>query len=178
METLSMWNLSPDDRYPWERRDDESGPAWLAFKAYRDMGPARSQAKLMAQGFPGTVADWSRKYFWVHRAQQYDHHGERLRLQSQSDAVEEARALLVDHVMELMKELIAIALGEKEATPGQVAALNSALDRAGLKPVEKVELQERKVFASLLITDEQYEDYLEQMHGGAADPATGPMAEA
>lgn len=63
---------------PWDKRDDESHDAFIAFAFFRDMGPNRSlrsawyalnpQAKSMNQ----TFFKWSKNYGWQARAKAFD----------------------------------------------------------------------------------------------------------
>jgi hypothetical protein len=61
---------------PWERRDDESVPAWEAFVLYRDMGMQRSTGKVhKALGKSARLVDgWCARYEWVERCRAYDRH--------------------------------------------------------------------------------------------------------
>lgn len=65
-----------DELKPWERRDDETSPAWEAFLTYRDMGTARSTAKTARSlGKSKQLMDgWSSKHQWVERARAFDRH--------------------------------------------------------------------------------------------------------
>lgn len=62
---------------PWERRDDESGPAWEAFALYRDMGPGRrstGQVRTELRKSQRLIDGWCAKYRWVERCRAYDRH--------------------------------------------------------------------------------------------------------
>jgi antitoxin component of MazEF toxin-antitoxin module/transposase len=58
----------------WDRQKGESRKAYAAFVAYRDLGVARSQAKVATQlGKSETlVARWSSKWQWVVRTDSFD----------------------------------------------------------------------------------------------------------
>jgi hypothetical protein len=60
--------------HSWERQPEESSPAWHAFVAYRDMGGARSLAKVAEKlGKSATLMSrWSAEHAWVLRASAYD----------------------------------------------------------------------------------------------------------
>src|SRR5215469_16904101 len=73
-------------KQPWEQRDGESMPAYLAFVVYRDMRGERSiDAAYRASRGPqvgtkrasGRFKDWSQKYDWKERAEAYDAYLER-----------------------------------------------------------------------------------------------------
>jgi hypothetical protein len=59
---------------PWDRRPDESDPAWEAFVEYRDLGAARSLAKVAQRLLKSKtlVTRWSARYDWRERVEAYD----------------------------------------------------------------------------------------------------------
>jgi len=59
---------------PWDRRPDESAPAFEAFAAYRDAGRERSiEAVSAALGKSGSLLSrWSAKHGWVERVAAFD----------------------------------------------------------------------------------------------------------
>lgn len=59
---------------PWDRMPREGARAFEAFVAYRDMGPARSTAKVAKQlGKSKALMDqWSSKWSWVARTRAWD----------------------------------------------------------------------------------------------------------
>ncbi|KQP81618.1 hypothetical protein [Aeromicrobium sp. Leaf291] len=63
---------APDN--PWDQLTDESGPAYEAFLAYRDLGLARSNAKVARElGKSTTLMNrWSSRHSWVLRASAWD----------------------------------------------------------------------------------------------------------
>ncbi|GAA0695311.1 hypothetical protein GCM10010193_57570 [Kitasatospora atroaurantiaca] len=73
---------------PWERQEGESAQAFEAFAKYRDMGPARSTAKVARElGKSGSLMDrWSRSYAWVLRATSWDREQDRVFLAEQRQA--------------------------------------------------------------------------------------------
>lgn len=59
---------------PWEQLPVESGPAYAAFLAYRDMGPERSfvgAARVLGKG-ESLLRRWAGRYRWRERAWQWD----------------------------------------------------------------------------------------------------------
>lgn len=65
---------------PWDRQSGESPPAWEAFQKYRDMGLARSLAKVaqdLSKSKP-LLSGWSSKHAWVLRAAAWDAEQDRL----------------------------------------------------------------------------------------------------
>jgi hypothetical protein len=83
-----------DDLAPWEQMPEESGKAYAAFCAYRDMGRQRSLTKAYRQhsghttatAVSGSYASWSITYEWLRRAEAYDAYLERLARQEREEA--------------------------------------------------------------------------------------------
>lgn len=65
---------------PWLRTPDESARAFEAFEAYRDLGPARSTAKVaQALGKSKALMDrWSARHAWAVRVEAFDAEESRL----------------------------------------------------------------------------------------------------
>ena len=63
-----------EERKPWERLDEESTPAYAAFKEYRDMGEERSIAKVAKKlGKSDKLLErWSAKHDWGNRVMAWD----------------------------------------------------------------------------------------------------------
>lgn len=79
----------------WDRRPKETPAAWLAFQAYRDLGPKRSLADARAKtgARPGAGRRWERwssQHNWVTRCAAYD---ARLDGAKQAAAITEAEAI-------------------------------------------------------------------------------------
>lgn len=78
---MSESSVAQPELLPWEPRKGESGPAFAAFAAYRDLGPQRSiqkAAQNQSKATP-TLKAWSRKHHWVDRAAAYDTYIDRRR---------------------------------------------------------------------------------------------------
>lgn len=69
----------PDLPAPWERQKGESAKAYAAFRAYRDAGATRSLTKAAQELNKArcTLADWSRRWHWVARAEAHDREQDR-----------------------------------------------------------------------------------------------------
>ena len=75
---------------PWERRKGESAIAYLAFLAYRDLGPTRNLTEAQKAHTAGmgkqkgtkshNVGEWSAKHEWVERCRAWDNHLQAQRL--------------------------------------------------------------------------------------------------
>lgn len=65
---------------PWEQQSGESTQAFEAFAAYRDLGAARSVAKVARELVKSTTLlfRWSKQYAWVMRAAAYDREQDRV----------------------------------------------------------------------------------------------------
>ena len=87
--------------HPWEQRPGESGPAFAAFRAFRDMGPGRSAVKAYGQSrgqgtgkegarqTPGRWNAWAKRHRWTERARAFDAHFEAIRLREADEAAAE-----------------------------------------------------------------------------------------
>ncbi len=102
---------------PWDRREGESEPAYIAFLVYRNLGPSRSIDRAYRQfkqgkcertavprrtSAPGNWGDYSVRFDWVQRARAWDI----WRLQVYGQRV----AVLLTHNLERSLERLADAL--------------------------------------------------------------------
>jgi hypothetical protein len=67
----------PDARKPWDRLEDETPEAFIAFAFYRDMPPPRSIRKAYKQYSPGATTsgswfNWSSRFRWKERLAAFD----------------------------------------------------------------------------------------------------------
>lgn len=62
------------DDYVWTRREDETSPAYEAFRTYLGMGGSRSLSKLAGELNKSMqlLAGWSSKHNWVDRVRAHD----------------------------------------------------------------------------------------------------------
>ena len=82
---------------PWEQQPGESGPAFAAFRAFRDISPGRSAVKAYGQSTgnvgatqkPGRWNVWAKEQRWAERAKAYDRHLEAIRLHEADQAAAE-----------------------------------------------------------------------------------------
>lgn len=89
------------DREPWLQREDESGPAFEAFKAFLDLGPSRSvveafrqrESKEGAKQASGRWNSWASLYDWQARARAWDDRQEAIRRRAEEKAAAEEAEL-------------------------------------------------------------------------------------
>lgn len=94
---------------PWERQKGESQKAFEAFACYRDLGPKRSIAKVAQKLGKSTalIARWSARWDWVARAEAWDREQDRLRRESQLEAIKrmnEQHALIASAFLQKLVE--------------------------------------------------------------------------
>ena len=79
----------PTERNPWDRRPEETPPAWQAFQMYRDLGLDRSQAEVGKQVGKNLnlMSRWSARHEWVTRAASWDNHLDEQRQQAAEEAM-------------------------------------------------------------------------------------------
>lgn len=67
--------------FPWEQQPNETGPAWAAFVAYRDLGPSRTleAAAKTLRKHSTTLSEYGRKYEWEPRVRAWDAEVDRAR---------------------------------------------------------------------------------------------------
>lgn len=90
MEGEDIYILEPE---PWERQLNESPQAFEAFAAYRDMGAARSNAKVsrLLCKSKALMDRWSSEHDWVKRAAAWDAEKDRVARQTQLSDIKAMR---------------------------------------------------------------------------------------
>jgi|SRR5688572_18857870 hypothetical protein len=88
---------------PWERRDDESDPAYEAFRVYLLMGSRRTLARVEKSQTRShaTISLWSSKYEWGARVRAFD----RYAIEAPTDGMEHALAESRDKNLPLIDKL-------------------------------------------------------------------------
>lgn len=111
---------------PWEQQPGESAKAFEAFETYRDMGAARSNAKVGQKlGKSKTLIDrWSSAYNWPDRARAYDRDLDR---QAHEQAVRNVQQMTNRHIriaMQLQAKALAALenLDAEQLTPKMMLA--------------------------------------------------------
>lgn len=107
LDVSSVGQITSDDVLPmeaWERQPEETGPAWEAFQAYRDLGPGRtipltrqalsSDDEIRAASSSrikenGKLQKWAHKYNWEVRALAYDKMIDQKRVEEHIEAAKE-----------------------------------------------------------------------------------------
>lgn len=115
-----------EELQPWDKRDNETPAAFQAFKAYRDMGPARSIAKVARalDKSRNTINPWSARNEWVDRAAAWDRYCDQQdQRRDEIERQEGRRAMHEDHarVGKRMWQLTAEALGVAANLPDSEA---------------------------------------------------------
>ncbi|MFG0245696.1 MAG: hypothetical protein ACF8MF_06580 [Phycisphaerales bacterium JB052] len=144
------------NRQPWERLEDESEKAFLAFECYMDLPRGERtvrkayvsyQKRLKGKdepatvGIPGYFGEWSANHDWLNRAVEFDSWKAKQIHKQAAIKVAEARLEYLDHLPELVRAHLECALGlEDEVTAVQWKALKDALDRAGVVIPDRIEL--------------------------------------
>lgn len=122
---------------PWERRKQESGKAYVAFLAYRDLGPDRSLDKAYAsqtgQELNGRRASrhwsqWAKDFDWVRRAEHWDVHNTQI-----------AERAFSERIRELGKQQAEFTVQEFDRLVRRVRRADKVLDRADEAPVSETE---------------------------------------
>lgn len=86
-------------RQPWEKRDEESGQAFEAFKAFLDLGVARTVSaayrqktgKASAKMASGQWLQWAKRFEWFQRAQEFDRYVAAIEAREEESAFAERR---------------------------------------------------------------------------------------
>lgn len=133
--------------HPWERQPGESDTAWVAFAAYRDMGPNdRSHAKLAAKfgKHRQNFVRWSAQWDWVARCAAYDSWVDKQAKVVEIEAIKDMRKRHVQMAMTL-QGAAALALNKIIAAERQVVTNPDGTTSPApltLKPSEVKELAE------------------------------------
>lgn len=112
---------------PWERQDGESGKAYEAFAAYRDMGTGRTVSGAARQLRKSrTLLDrWNRQWKWDERVRAYDKELERAAHEEALQAVREMSRRHIDMAVQMQnKALEALSSLEPDAMrPKDIVAM-------------------------------------------------------
>lgn len=78
---------------PWERQDEETGPAFEAFLTYRDLGPGRTFAAVVEklQKSDTLIHKWKKEWNWRERADAWDAELDRQRREELGKGITEMR---------------------------------------------------------------------------------------
>jgi hypothetical protein len=87
---------------PWEKQDNESQEAWLAFRAYRDMPPDERLLKRAAIGNIAVLSRWYRDHNWADRCAAFDKKFDAMRVEEREKVYRRAaREIAIDHMVML-----------------------------------------------------------------------------
>jgi len=79
---------------PWDRRREESDPAWEAFVLYRTMSPGERSQRRVADKVgknENLIGRWSSRHDWVNRCFEWDKHVDYQTRTAEIEAVKEMR---------------------------------------------------------------------------------------
>lgn len=154
MEELDIYIREPD---PWERQLNESPQAFEAFAAYRDMGAARSTAKVSrALSKSKALMDrWSSEHDWVKRVAAWDAEKDRVARETQ------------------LKDIIAMRERHASIAKKMLETADNALNTINPNDVSTNEIARLVEIASKLerISRGDVGDVIEERNGGDAIPA-------
>ena len=154
MEDQDIFILEPE---PWERQLNESTQAFEAFACYRDMGAARSLAKVSREvcKSKALMERWSKEHDWVKRVAAWD---------AEKDRV--ARVTQINDIVEMRKRHAAIAKKMMDTA-------DNALNNIRPDEVSTNEIARLVEIASKLerISRGDVGEVIEERDGGEAVPA-------
>ena len=112
---------------PWEKQNDETIKAYMAFCVYRDLGASRSLKKTTEKFYPKStsnlhqIATWSSKFHWVSRIEAWEIELDRAKQEAQKEALEkmakrhaEAALKLQEKGLEGLKKIDPESLSPKD----------------------------------------------------------------
>ena len=125
----------------WDRQHGESRQAYLAFCAYRDLGPARSIDRAFAslnpgvkrKGRPAEYFQWSSKYEWVRRTSAFDTYAEEVQ-----------RREFEARLKQLAHDQADFAVSEFQRLVERVRKADRILDKADAHPITDIEVIEEE----------------------------------
>lgn len=103
---------TPEERYPWTRREGETPKGYEAFKLYLFQGKDRSLQKVHDETkiATGLIGRWSREHAWVARTAAYDTYKVTAQVDGEVDDLVRVRSKhlnvaekLLDHLMDNMR---------------------------------------------------------------------------
>lgn len=120
---------------PWERQPDETDKAFEAFCLYRDLGPERSQPKVVELYGKSkhTVEKWSIKFNWKQRTEAWDNEQDRIaREAAQREKIQEIAEMRSRHekLSMLMLDKVEEALGQMNSADLKPADLSRMVEVA------------------------------------------------
>lgn len=109
--------MATDEPYPWTRRDNESAPAYEAFRIYLNMGAERSITEVAQEVDKArqVIGRWSSEHDWVERVRAYDRHMETASTDGHADELRRVRGRHLE-LSERLLDHLATRLTEFEAT--------------------------------------------------------------
>lgn len=120
--------MSKEVEHIWEKLPDESPLAFKWFCVYRDMGPERSQMKVIkkmgkVRGYRNQLDEWSVDHRWVERVSAYDKHMDSLALKERE---KEIKAMSKRHAQQAKSMQSKIIQRLKTIKPADLSPLQLA----------------------------------------------------
>lgn len=125
----------------WEQWPDETDTAFHRFSIYLQMGPKRTQQKVVeelgkSRGYEKQLQKWSSRYNWVERCREYDNHVVKQSLKNKQEIIDHARGRLlqkVDESLDVVLEVMRTGTKDVEFNLAQkLKAAQYILETAGL----------------------------------------------
>lgn len=144
------------DREPWERREDETDLAWMAFRIFRDLGLGRtveeawrkySEKRDLAGGKAQShFHNWKAEHDWYERVEAFDRRKEKQHQEQLLAARREALEEIAGSAGDLANALLAMAAGQLSDGEGtgqdrvQLDAIRESLDRIGVDTADELKV--------------------------------------
>jgi len=165
----------------WYRLEEESAPAYEAFRIYRDLGAARSFQKVATQLSKSMtlMKRWASNYDWGVRSREYDEYIDRAATRKSNDQLIRNKAKSRTQRIQASEVLLArslqalVALGDPGAdgkgwdVKDAIAGIRTAADQ-----LRKDHDDEPTTPIGVDVTERKVIVYLPEKHGDSRDPAT------
>ena len=165
----------PDSIAPWTRQPRETVAAFLAFAAYRDLGPGRSLARLVEVGESSVgvrqLEKYSSRHHWAQRSDAWDVEQERIRRERAGERqakIDERITAIAEHTLKAVEERAQLWAehGLGKTSPAEVARLMETV----------VKLQRLVAGEATSINQEKprtFDQYIRDLQASGYEPSWG-----